>query len=866
MRRICVLAALAFASAALAQDTGLAQYLGAIEPRELGPTVMGGRIAEVAVYEKQPRIYYVATASGGLWKTENAGLTYRPVFFKEKTVALGTVTVSQTDPNVVWVGSGEKDSRNSTSWGDGVYKSTDGGQTWTHMGLQDTKHISKIILHPTKPDTVYVAALGHLWGENEERGIYRSDDGGKTWRRILNENSRSGFIALEMDPKNPNNMLAASWERMRWPYKWASGGPSSTLYRTTDGGNTWRKSMDGMPAGDTGRMGISYFRKDPKIVVAIVEKGREGTGNQARALGGVYRSTDGGANWTKVNDLNPRPFYFSQIHQDPVDENRIYIVAVQAYVSNDKGATWQTMRLSIHVDHHALWINPADNNHVIIGNDGGMGETRDAGQTWEHLNYLRLGQFYAVSVDMRKPYWVYGGLQDNGSWAGPTQSARGGVTMHDWYGIGGGDGFFTANDPEDWRIVYSESQGGAISRINQHTGERRSIRPRGQGLRFNWSSPFMISPHNNKTLYMGSQYLHRTIDQGNNWEVISPDLTTNDTTKQNPRAGVTPEDTGAERHCTITSISESPIRAGLLWVGSDDGRVHLTRDGGKNWTDMTGKFQGVPQNTWVSRVRASNHVEGRAYVTFDGHRNNDYKPYVFMTDDFGDTWTNITANIPADAPTYVITEGLRNPDLLIVGTEFGMFFSIDRGINWVKYTTGVWPTIRVDDVVIHPRELDLVVGTHGRSIWILNISGLEQLTQANRDADAFIARPQNVYQLGYVSGGGSNGEALWSSPNTHPGTTIFYHLKTAVEGTVRIVISRPDGTDVATLNGRNTAGLNAVRWNARGGGGGPGGGGGIGAGDYTVTLHVGDKQYKTMVTVEDLSRSTDPNAYIPRLD
>lgn len=863
MRTPFVLAAVLLTGMAFPQDSGLSQYLSAVEPREIGPTIMGGRIAEIAVYEKEPRIYYVATASGGLWKTENAGLTFRPVFFKEKSVALGTVTVSQTDPNTVWVGTGEKDSRNSTSWGDGVYKSTDGGATWTHMGLTNTKHISKIIIHPTKPDTIYVAALGHLWGENDERGIYRSDDGGKNWRRVLNENARAGFISLEMDPKNPNNMLAASWERMRWAYKWASGGASSTLYRTTDGGNTWKKSMDGIPASDTGRIGLSYFLKDPKIVLAIVEKASTGQGNQAQTDGGIYRSTDGGASWKKINSLNPRPFYFSQIRQDPVDENRIYVTAVSSYVSNDKGATFQTVRESVHVDHHAWWINPNDNNHIIHGSDGGVAESRDAGQTWEHLNYLRIGQFYAVSVDMRTPYWVYGGLQDNGSWAGPTQTARGGVTMHDWYGIGGGDGFYTQNDPEDWRIVYSESQGGAISRINQQTGERRSIRPRGQGLRFNWNSPFIISPHNSKTLYMGSQYLHKTVDQGNNWEVISPDLSTNDTAKQNPRAGVTPEDTGAERHCTITTVSESPMRAGVLWVGTDDGRVHLTRDGGANWTEMTQKFAGVPANTWVTRVRASNFVEGRCYVTFDGHRNDDYKSYVFMTDDFGDTWTNITGNIPADAPCYVITEGERNPDLLMVGTEFGLYFSIDRGVSWTKYAAADWPTVRVDDLVVHPRELDLVVGTHGRSIWTLNISGLEQLTTANRGADAFVAKPQNVYMLGYVSGGGSNGHALWEAPNTQPSATIFYHLKADTPETVRVTVSRADGTQIASMNGQATAGLHSVRWNVRGGGG--GGGGQVGAGDYTVTLFVGQKEYKTSVTVEDLSRSSDPNVFIPRL-
>ncbi len=851
MRRICVLVALFLGSAVFAQgSSGLDQFLGVIQPRELGPTIMGGRINELAVYEKDPRVYYIATASGGLWKTENAGLTMRPVFYKESSVALGTVAVSQTDPNVVWVGTGEKDSRNSTSYGDGVYKSTDGGLTWTNVGLKDSRHIAKIIIHPTKPDTVYVAALGHLWGENDERGVYMTEDGGATWKRTLFENARSGIISLEMDPKNPNNMLAASWERMRWPYKWASGGPNSFLYRSTDGGKTWSKSMKGIPGSDTGRMGFSYFLKDPKVVVAIIEKAATGQGNERVSDGGVYRSTDGGQSWTKANALNPRPFYFSQIRHDPVDENRIYVTAVSSYVSNDKGATFTQVRESVHVDHHAWWINPANNNHIIHGSDGGIGESHDGGRSWEHLNFLRVGQFYAVSVDMRKPYWVAGGLQDNGSWIGPSQSRRGGVSMHEWFGIGGGDGFYTQQDPEDWRIVYSESQGGAMSRINIQTGERASIRPRtgpeGARLRFNWNTPFIISPHNHKTLYAGSQFLHKSVDMGANWETISTDLSTNDATKQNPRAGVTPEDTGAERYTTITTVSESPVRAGVLWVGTDDGRVHVTRDGGRTWTDMAGKFSGLPEFTYVSRVRASNHVEGRAYVTFDGHRNDDYKPYVFVTEDFGATWTSINSNLPAEGSTYSLAEGQRNPDLLFVGTEFGLYVSNTRGISWSKYSTGEWPTVRVDDILIHPRELDLVIGTHGRSIWIVPVSALEQLTSAALDQDAFLCKPQNMYLLGYRQGAGSNGEALWLSPNSQPGTLINYYLKAETTEDVRLIVQAADGTEVMNVAGRKTAGLSSYPWR-------PGGQRGVAPGTYSVILRVGTKEYKSSVTVEDVS-------------
>lgn len=837
----------------------VSDLLTGIQPRELGPTTMGGRVNGIAVVESDPKVFYVATASGGLWKTENSGLTMTPVFYKEKSVALGAVAVSQSDPNIVWVGTGENNSRNSTSWGDGVYKSIDGGKTWTNQGLGDTRHIGEIVIHPTNPDIVYVAALGHLWGANDERGVYKTEDGGKTWKRMLFENERAGIVSLKMSPADPDTLLAASYERMRWPYKWASGGPSTALYRTTDGGKSWKKAMKGIPEGDTGRIGLSFYRKDPKIVVATIEKGTKKVEDKDVPQGGVFRSTDGGQSWTKVNDLNPRPFYFSQPHQDPVDENKVYLVAVTAYVSENAGKEFKAWNMSVHVDHHALWIDPKDNKHILVGNDGGVGQTWDGGKTWQHVNTMRIGQFYAVSVDMRKPYWVYGGLQDNGSWAGPTQTRHGGVIVTDWFTYNGGDGFYTANDPEDWRIAYGESQGGFMTRVNLVTGERASIRPRAaEGappLRFNWSTPFMISPHANTTLYAGSQYLHRSVNRGKDWETISPDLTTNDKEKQNPKAGVTPEDTGAERHTTITTISESSLKMGVLWVGTDDGKVHVTKDGGKNWTDLTGKFPGVPQFTWVSRVRASRYVEGRCYVTFDGHRNNDYKPYVFVTEDFGDTWTEVTANLPQEGSTYVITEGQKNPDLLIVGTEFGLYFSLNRGLKWVKYTTGEWPTVRVDDLVIHPRDLDLVVGTHGRSIWILPIAPLEEMTPEVLDKDAHVFRPQTMYTLGYVGTPQWTGDAIWRSPNTEPDGDIYYYIKEKTEEKVKIVITTPDGGDVAELEGVGTPGLNKVTWK-------PTRRRPATAGDYSVVLRVGDKEYRTMLHVEDVSVGNDPNAVV----
>ncbi|MCH7903077.1 MAG: hypothetical protein IH944_00760 [Armatimonadetes bacterium] len=854
MRWLVVLAlslsTISFAQGPVARATGLSQFLTELSPRELGPTTMGGRVSDLAVYEKDPRIFFVATASGGVWKTTSAGVSFSPVFEKEGSSATGAVAIDQNNPDLVWVGTGEQNSRNSSSWGDGVYKSTDGGATWTNMGLAETKHISEIIIHPENSDIVFIAALGHLWGENEERGIYRTEDGGQTWEKILYEGPRSGFIDLDMSPSDPDTLLAVSWERMRWAYKWASGGESSYIYKSTDGGDTWKKVMDGIPGGDTGRIGISIMHSKPSIVIATVEKAREGTGRDRKQIGGLFKSTNGGNSWEKINDINPRPFYFSMPMQDPLDEDRIYVIATSFHFSEDGGETFKTMSMPIHVDHHAIWINPTDSNHMIIGNDGGVAQTRDRGVTWDHLNNLRAAQFYAIGVDMRKPYWVYGGLQDNGSWAGPTQTMQGGVVSSDFYRVGGGDGFYVQVDPNDWRFVYSESQGGRVNRLNQQTGERRSIRPRvAQGeprLRFNWSTPIHISPHNSKIIYVGSQYLHRSLDQGDVWQTISPDLTTDDEDKQSPRAGVTPEDTGAERHCTITSISESPITPGLLWVGTDDGNLQMSRDGGHTWTDLTASIPGLPANTWVSRVRASKFNEGRCYVTFDGHRNDDYTPYVYVTDDFGENWENITSTIPDGNSVYVIVEGEQNENFLAVGTEFGLFMSLDRGIIWHRYETGNWPTVRVDDLVIHPRNLDLVIGTHGRALWIVPVDALEQLTNDNLSEDVFLCEPQSVLLLGYTTRRSWSGNRTFVSPNSQPSASIYYFLADATEEDVTITILDAAGEPVAELEGSGDAGLNKVRWVPRRRRR-------IVEGMYKVVLTVGDLERTTSIRVESVS-------------
>lgn len=814
---------------------------------------MGGRIADLAVYEKDPRIFYVATAAGGVWKTENGGLTMTPVLTKTGSAGYGAVAVSATDPNVVYVGMGEASSRNSVSWGDGIYKTTDGGKTWANIGLKECRHFSKIRLDPKNHDIAYAAGMGDLWGYNQDRGIYKTTDGGKSWKKILYVDDKTGFIDLVMNPKNPNELMAAGWQKLRKAYDWTSGGPGSGLFKTKDGGKTWKKITKGIPTpGILGRIGLDYHRANPKIMVATIEH-RNPADNKRE--GGLFRSEDGGESWTRVNTQNPRPFYFSLPRIDPVDPNRIYVPGVQILFSEDGGKTLRTWPTSVHVDHHAFWIDPKDNNHVIIGEDGGLAVTRDRGAKWQHVHTMPIGQFYAVHFDMRKPYWVYGGLQDNGTWASPTQTQNGGPTNFDTYTFAGGDGFHVQIDPEDWTTAYCESQGGALYRVDLRTGAQRSIRPnanntfprpaQGDNPRFNWSAPIVLSPHNSKTLFFGGNKLFRSVNRGDTWEAISPDLSTNDETKRRPGVNsASPENTGAEQHCTIITICESPIRRGVIWVGTDDGQVQVTEDDGKTWRNVTFNIPDLPANTWVSRVTASKSVVGRCYATFDGHRNNDYKTYVYLTEDYGKTWTPITTGLPANDPAYVIKEGLQNPNLLILGTETGLYFSLDRGKNWNKYNHADFPTVPVHDVAIHPRDGDLVIGTHGRSIWTMPISVLEEMSSENMAKEAHLAKPAPIYQFGRVSFKPWDGDGVWQSPNTQPGTYISYYLRAEAKE-AKIVITDIEGRTVFERESGKAAGINVLYWNARGRQA-------IRAGDYRVTLTVDGKEYISSVKVEDV--------------
>ncbi|MCW5935821.1 MAG: hypothetical protein KIT11_00750 [Fimbriimonadaceae bacterium] len=856
MRALSILAlclgAVAYAQEATPQTTVapapnvLAQMLGRLAPRELGPTTMGGRIMDIDADPKAPRRFYVAFASGGLWKTETAGTVMTPVFDRMPTQCFGAVAIDPNAPNTVWAATGEASSRNSTSWGGGVYKSSDGGETWNLTGLTETEHVGRIAVNPKDSRQVLVAALGRLWGENPDRGIYKTKDGGATWNKVLDVGPKAGGVDVVFDPKNPKVVMAATWQRQRMAYNFYSRGPGSGLWRSTDGGDTWKRVTGGIPEGDLGRIGIAVMHNNPKIWVATIDAKE----------GGVYRSTDGGQNWAKVNTLNPRPFYFSRPVQDPQDENRIYLCGVNVHYSDDAGKTFRTMNMPVHPDHHAMWINPQDNNHLILGNDGGLAQSYDRGKTWKFINNMAVGQFYAVSFDFRKPYYVYGGLQDNGCWAGPTQTRTGGATAQDWISIGGGDGFYAEADWENWQWVYTESQGGALGRLNQLTGESKGIRPRaprGETYRFNWNSPLLISPHNSATLYFGGNRLFKSVNRGDAWDPVSPDLTTNDPEKLKPPVGDA-IDSGAEKHCTIVTIGESPKKRGVLWAGTDDGNLQVSENDGATWTNVRPNVPGVPEFTWVSRVEPSRYEDGRCYVTFDGHRNDDKNPYVYVTEDYGKTWKALTAGLPPSAVAYVVREGTKNPDFLALGTERGLYFSLDRGATWEQYTAKGWPiAVRVDDVRIHPRELDLVVATHGRSLWTVPISALEQLTKENREKDVFVCAPQTVYLLGRVNSGAWGGTGDFQARNTQPGTVIYYWLKEATQEKVEVYVRDAAGKEIARLDGKGEAGLNAIPWS-------PARRTSMQSTDYGVSLKIGDKVHQgPLLRIEDLSVKSDPN-------
>ena len=799
--------------------------LGTLRWRSIGPANTGGRIDDFAVARVpgQPDAIYVATASGGVFKSTNQGTSWTPIFDGvDAMMSIGDVAVAPSNPAVVWVGTGEANNRQSSSWGDGVYKSVDAGHTWTRSGLADTRHIGRIVIHPANADVVYVAATGHLWGPNAERGVFKTADGGQSWRQVLYVDDHTGATDLVMDPQDPQTLYAAMYQRQRKAWGFNGGGPGSGIYRSRDGGATWTRLSNGLPQGDKGRIGLDVFHADPRVIFAVVEAaGRES---------GVYRSADRGDSWQAWSTLNPRPMYYSQIRADPKDATRVYLLGSNRgfFISNDGGKTFADVVSTIHSEDHALWIDPDDTNHLIVGGDGGVSISWDRGQTWLFRDNLPVGQFYEISADMQDPYVICGGLQDNGHWCVPSATrTRTGISNHDAFNIGSGDGFYARLDPTDPRTVIIESQDGRANRVNLSTLERQPVSPlppdrlpKGERERWNWNTPIVMSSADPKTLYMGSHVVFKSPDRGATWRAISPDLTANIDRESLQMMGARVPDRALSRHdgvtsfSTLTTIGESPLDAKLLYTGSDDGRLTVTRDGGQKWTAVNERIPGLPPGTYVSSVLPSRHAAGRVYATFDGHYNDDYRAYAYVSDDYGQSWRSIVAGLPA-ASVHRLREHPRNARLLFLGHERGIHFSVDGGTAWSPLTLNM-PNVPVDDILIHPRDNDLIAGTHGRGIWVLdNISALEALTPDAIRSDLFLVPPARARLLAIYTPQAWYGAGQYFAPNPDFTAAVDYYLRAGAKDEIRVTVADARGVVMRTLKGTGRAGLNRVSWDMR---------------------------------------------------
>ena len=871
---ICLLTFVAsiFAQNGAQTKSPLETAFSRLEWRSIGPANMGGRIADVEGVPGDPNVVYVASASGGLWKTTNGGVKWTPIFERQGTISIGDIALAPSNPEIVWVGTGESNVRNSVSFGDGVYKSTDGGKTWQHMGLRDSERVSAIAVHPQNPDIVYIGALGHAFGPNEERGVFMTTDGGKTWTKTLYIDNQHGVADLDIDPTNPNILYAGMWSFERKPWTHRSGSEKGGVYKSIDGGRTWNKLTNGLPKL-MGRIGVRVAPSNPNVVYVIVES-KDGT---------LYRSDDRGEtfrNVSKQDSIVSRGFYYTTVRVNPTNENNVYAVASTLFTSVDGGKTFRSITSRSHIDFHALWIDPKNPKRMWHGQDGGIGVSYDGGESWEAVYNIPLGQFYQVHADNRQPfYYVMGGLQDNGSWTGPSRTREpAGIMNDDWRMVSFGDGFYVINHPDNPDLYLSESQGGDIVWTDFRTREQQSVNPWGRGsgggpatgqkFRFNWNSPIVLSPHEKTTVYLGGNVLFKSPDFGKTWEQISPDLTTNDPEKQKDAGGpVAVENTTAEYHTTIITVAESPVQKGQIWVGTDDGNLQVTTDGGKNWSNLVKNVAGMPANSPVSHVEPSRTNANTAYIAFERHMFDDFKPYIFKTTDAGKSWTKISNGLPANAYVQIIREDPKNTNLLYAGTEIGLFASYDGGAKWLPLNLKNLPNVSIHDIVVHPRENDLILATHGRSIWIFDdATVIQQMTPQILDSNAhlFAVRPGLRYASRFTRYG--IGDKVFTGPNPATGAVITYYLKEKLDekADFKIQVFDRSGKLIQDLERPSREkGLNRIAWNLRLGGpevrrpptpeqisfgGGPRGPQ-VSPGAYTVKMTAGGKVYEQPVEV-----------------
>ena len=838
-----------------------------LKARSIGPGMMGGRVSALAFDPKEPFTYYVGLATGGVEVTKDNGQTFSPIFDKQPVASIGDIAISAGDSAMIWVATGEANDRNSTGWGAGVYRSSDGGSTWTFAGLKDSKSIARIVLHPTDRNVAWAAVSGNLWAESAERGIYKTTDGGANWTKVLSApkpfDTKVGGGDIAIDPSNPNVLYAALYARLRRPWSFVSGADYTDgkdvggVFKSVDGGATWKKLTEGLPAR-TQRIGLSIYAKNPKIVYAEVQSDLGGSGGvdgpNSRS-GGVFRSEDAGEHWTRMSKLNPRPFYFSQIRVDPSNDSLVYVAGFMLHFSDDGGRTWREDRFKdVHADNHALIIDPRNTAHMVLGTDGGIYQSFDRAAAWQHVRNVPAGEYYRVNVDLSTPYRICGGLQDNESWITPSAVwSKNGILNDDGFNIGGGDGAYCAFDATDENIVYAESQGGTLFRIDLRTGFTKDLQPSPaegrNSFRFHWVSPIVQSAHAKGTIYLAGNRVFKLTELGDKWQAISPDLSSKDYEK------MTVTGSGAEDYGMIYSLAESPVKAGVLWAGTDDGKLWRTDNDGDSWTELTASLPAAVKGLWISRIEASAFDPLVAYLAVDGHRTGNFGTFAYRTADGGKSWQSINANLPADQPVKVIRESSKNASLLLAGTEFALWVSVDKGAHWQKF--GGLPTVAVDDIMFHPRERDLVIATHGRSLFIVDdMRPLEEFTAAvaGEAAHLFTIRPVlGRYPMpGWVS---SDGNTLYRGTNPPFGAMIEYYVKGYTGDGVKISITNSAGRPVANLSGPGTPGFGRVVWDLAMTKdllteyGGEAGDKFVAAGEYTVTMMYGKVKQTQKVTV-----------------